>query len=391
METSKPHVGMEVLAAGVPPLVGYLDGLVEQLRGHVPRALREFDAGAVHQARVCTRRLSAALSLLEPLAEPRDVKDFRKSLRKLRRRLGPLRDADVLIARAEELGETGGAGGAYLLEVLRGRREALRREVAEEARVGKYLSRLGAWEAVREEVARHGNGAGGGIGALLAEGVHAGLDEFTTLADLLAAGSGPTGGIDPHELRIAGKHLRYALELTDAAELAGLAVPREVPSGQSVHKTFKKMQDLLGEWHDEVVLAETALGAVAEAGLTHRDGEVGAAVLSFAAEALVRSSGKLADFRALWSEQGPGLTGTLREGIRLTTPAEVRTHPEEWPVAEGKGGKKKASGKKRVSRSARVEDAGAVSASDKVAAGDVLGGEAHRGRPENGGAEEGSA
>ncbi|HEY8750229.1 MAG TPA: CHAD domain-containing protein, partial [Tepidisphaeraceae bacterium] len=47
------------------PLLGYLDELVEDLHKNVNKALRAFDAEAIHDARVATRRLKAAMGLLE--------------------------------------------------------------------------------------------------------------------------------------------------------------------------------------------------------------------------------------------------------------------------------------------------------------------------------------
>ena len=43
------------------PLCRYADPLIEDLRKLVPKALDDFDADAIHDARVATRRLRAAL------------------------------------------------------------------------------------------------------------------------------------------------------------------------------------------------------------------------------------------------------------------------------------------------------------------------------------------
>ena len=72
-------------------LLAYLDGLVEQLQKDTPRALRDFDAEAIHDARVATRRLKAATELLAPILHGEGSKRFEKALKKLRRRLGPPR------------------------------------------------------------------------------------------------------------------------------------------------------------------------------------------------------------------------------------------------------------------------------------------------------------
>src|SRR5687767_10631318 len=94
-------------AASTFPLLAYLDGLVEDLRGRIPAALNQWDAEAIHQSRVATRRMKAALDLLRPVLGRKGRRRFGRIMRNLRRRLGPLRDADVMI---DHLGELAGEG-----------------------------------------------------------------------------------------------------------------------------------------------------------------------------------------------------------------------------------------------------------------------------------------
>src|ERR1700677_3092632 len=85
------------------PLLAYIDELVEELRGHVPKAMKHWDPGAIHQSRVATRRLKAALDLLRPVLSDEHLKPFSNVSRKLRRRLGPMRDLDVMIGHLGDL------------------------------------------------------------------------------------------------------------------------------------------------------------------------------------------------------------------------------------------------------------------------------------------------
>src|SRR4051794_12290305 len=85
------------------PLLKYIDDLVESLRGLIPKALKEWDVEAIHHARVSTRRLKAALDLLEPVLPGGQRRPFAKVLRNLRRQLGPLRDMDVMLSHLKEL------------------------------------------------------------------------------------------------------------------------------------------------------------------------------------------------------------------------------------------------------------------------------------------------
>src|SRR3954447_14134035 len=85
------------------PLCKHLDHLVDELRVHVPAALNDFDPQAIHKARGATRRLKAALDLLKSCVSPAHASPFTKIGRKLRRRLGPLRDIDVMIEHLDEV------------------------------------------------------------------------------------------------------------------------------------------------------------------------------------------------------------------------------------------------------------------------------------------------
>src|SRR5690242_18099393 len=85
-----------------PTLCETLNQRVEELRRLVPRAIKSWDGEAIHDARVTTRRLKAAIDLIEPLLTPDPKRRFAKTLRRLRRTLGPLRDLDVMLGHLEK-------------------------------------------------------------------------------------------------------------------------------------------------------------------------------------------------------------------------------------------------------------------------------------------------
>src|SRR5207237_1802689 len=128
------------------------------------------------------------------------------------------------------------------------------------------LTKLGAWWGLREEVAE----AGEAVDSLLADSLHQQLDAFATQAGRLMAGDRRTAGADgeagprqdPHQLRIAGKGLRYTLEMAAAQ---GHKLPA------AVIRHFKKMQEALGLWHDYVVLTERAMAVSLDELLPHHD------------------------------------------------------------------------------------------------------------------------
>jgi CHAD domain-containing protein len=206
-----------VLTAVEFPLGAYVDRLIETLRQLVPAALEEWEEEAIHQARVTTRRLKAALDLMEPVLSKQHRRPLARVLRSLRRRLGPLRDLDVMIGHLEEFKNDPrhGAAARWLVERL----EPQRRQVRDDSRqhpgrrrllAARVLAKLGAWWGVRHEMYEAKEAAD----TLLAESLHQQIDRFAEEAAALGRKSERTGRFqDPHELRITGKALRYTLEM----------------------------------------------------------------------------------------------------------------------------------------------------------------------------------
>jgi CHAD domain-containing protein len=339
-------------------LVKYADGLVEGLRENVQAALRDFDAGAIHDARVATRRLSATLDLLEPVLSSGPRKKFERILRKLRGRLGPLRDLDVMIEHLHEL--THKASGkpkeqdrsepqapvpaqltpaiAWLTERLEGERTEKRRKSTKKRTIPRVMESLATWWSLHDELAEADEAAG----TLLADSIHLQLDAFAErAADPKGQKSvkGENGGKsrhNPHALRKAGKSLRYTLELAEETEHA-------VPAGTI--RAFKKLQDALGLWHDYAVLADAAMQASMDELLAYHDSELQLQVLDLARDAIRRSARALTRFDRLWQRRGQPLISEIREAFPLTknVTADGATNAVDSPPAalegtEGRGG-----------------------------------------------------
>lgn len=310
------------------PFLDYLDELIEELHQNVPRALRDFDVEAIHQARVATRRLKAAIDLVGPCLTDDHRKSLNKRLKNLRRRLGPLRDLDVMIGHLEELaGKPAHAQAAtWLRDHLARLRELKREESRKEAAPADILSKLGAWWPVRQEILD----AREAIDSLLAESLHLQLDAFAERAMQVA--SMPTSQSevskdrqDPHELRIAGKLLRYTLEL---AQHQGHKLPG------SVLRNFKRMQERLGTWHDYVVLVERVMRVSLDESVSYHNLALQESLLSLARMCLARAQKELAGFSKLWRERGDEVARTIRERFPLTRPiSEPQTDP--GPIDSG--------------------------------------------------------
>src|SRR6478609_6445596 len=81
----------------------FLNQRVEDLRRLIPRGGDTWSVDAIHDARVATRRVRAALDLLEPLLSQAPRRAFAKVLKRLRRTLAPLRDHDIMILLLQNL------------------------------------------------------------------------------------------------------------------------------------------------------------------------------------------------------------------------------------------------------------------------------------------------
>jgi CHAD domain-containing protein len=286
-------------------LCEYLDELVERLHQLVPAALKEFDAKSIHQSRVATRRMKAAIELLEPVLSGEHRKPLAKAGKKLRRRLGPMRDLDVMIEHLEKIQrrEAHREAAKWLAERLSAAREQAREESKSDETPGQVLARLGSWWALREEILA----AGEQTQVLLTTALHAQLEAFAEQARKLGDREA-TDRQDPHAVRIAGKALRYTLEM---ARKQGRPVP------PLVAKAFKQMQDLLGGWHDFVVLAERAMSESIEALLAHHDTELQQRVLDLARWSVQNARKDLEKFSALWAKQGSDLIEAIRRAAPL--------------------------------------------------------------------------
>ncbi|MGD0462322.1 MAG: CHAD domain-containing protein [Tepidisphaeraceae bacterium] len=283
-------------------LLKYLDSLVGNLRKLVPSAIAGEDVDAVHDARVATRRLKAGTNLFAPAVSSRFRKPFNRVTKSLRRQLGPLRDLDVMLEHLTEFNQPNlQPATQWLRQRLGDLRDQAVRSAADNAPPARMLARLGSWWGLHHEIA----GARDRIGELLSQSVHLQLDAFVEQANDLAG----QRRSDPHQLRIAGKSLRYTLEM---------AREHGVRLGASVTGLFKRMQTALGLWHDYVVLTERMMRESVECDLALHDPPLQAQILSLAQLSLRKSESRLKKMASLWRTRGQSLTQTIRQAFPLT-------------------------------------------------------------------------
>jgi CHAD domain-containing protein len=290
------------------PLLDYLDELVEQLSALSARAIKDRDIDAVHDARVATRRLKAAVELVEDVVARRPRERFEKITKSLRKNLGPLRDRDVML---DHLAHMHSVRIGPAVEWMRQRLEKSRKKAADEAAIDlrppRIRRELRTWWPLRHEIETVKDS----VGSLLAQSIHLRLDAFSAQADRLAQPDHPEH--DPHTLRITSKSLRYTLEL---AKANGSRLPK------SVFKHFKRIQDALGLWHDYVILADRVLKESHKQSLAQSDADLQQALLSLASGSLRRAQKQMSMMIDWWQLDGAEMVRQIREIFPLTEPAE---------------------------------------------------------------------
>jgi len=226
----------------------------ERMLAHEEGTRAGVDYEELHDMRVATRRMRAALTVFGPYVEEKAYRPHLKSLRRTGRLLGAVRDLDVFHENAEhyleELTEDRRDELEPLFDAWRIEREQRRERMIEWLDGGDFRSFV---DSFGEFLHQRGAGA---VPDFSADGsprsrrVNIALPPvvLTELANVLAYDEWVTGPEVPltrlHQLRIAGKYLRYTLEFF--TEVLG-------PGGKLVIHTVKGLQDHLGDLQDAVV------------------------------------------------------------------------------------------------------------------------------------------
>ncbi len=192
----------------------------------------------VHQLRVSSRRAVAAIHVFFDLLPPRRRQSLSKALRRIRRAAGPARDEDVLAARLERraAGNPESGAGHLLIQVRLARQQAQQAlvDVYQRLQEGNFPRRI---QKLVEKVRWRETGPEPTFGE------DAGLALANHVVDLQEAAQADLS--DPatlHQLRIAGKHLRYAMEI--------FAPAFDEAFRQELYPQVERLQELLGEVND---------------------------------------------------------------------------------------------------------------------------------------------
>lgn len=271
-----------------------------RLRRHDPGVRIGKDPEAVHDMRVATRRMRAALRVFQH-GFPKALRAYlRGELAWLARRLGAVRDLDVQLAALDRFcSDPGGPERAALAPYrahLEGRRRQRHRSLLAALRSSRYLRLLAEIEAftladsrlltrsrrAQEPVAKAGRKA-----------IRKTFRRLLEHGD--AIGVAPTAE-ELHALRIRAKRARYLLEfLRDLVDRPG----------RRLVKRLVELQDQLGAHQDSIVGVQ-AVRRYAESLDPRADAELGWHLERFAATQLRRAEKLGADFSATWRRLSHG-------------------------------------------------------------------------------------
>jgi CHAD domain-containing protein len=224
--------------------------LIRQRLNALTRALpgaQQGDPRLLHHARVATRRLREALPLVAHGAKGRQLE---RNVRRLTRALGPVRELDVALDLLEALpaGDVPRAAITKLRQVIRAERQRMHTEMCARVRrvdLNKLRHRASAAARKSGSHARH-RGPGRAADAQLRAARRA-----VRVRETIENAAGLYLPDRLHEVRVAIKKLRYALEVL--RELRGSRAMARI-------RTLKEAQDLLGRMHDHEVLIARVRG-----------------------------------------------------------------------------------------------------------------------------------
>ena len=215
---------------------------------------RAGDVNGIHQARVATRRLREALPLVTAGAAGRKLE---RTIRRLTRALGPVRELDVALQTLDELqrGEqVPRAAVVCLRQLMTAERQTLHAEAV------KAIDRADLDKARQKAMAHVGSDTD-----TPAAHVARAQRRAARRAERLRAAIDNAAGIylpdRLHDIRIATKKLRYAIEMVRpgaATTRSGRPASKSLRSTTGQLAVLKRAQDLLGRMHDlEMLITRT--------------------------------------------------------------------------------------------------------------------------------------
>ena len=258
MARAKTISGIDCDADAVSAISRVLIARLNEMCSLRGRALDSTDFEGVHDMRVSSRRLRGALSDFAPYLSKRDLSAAFKQITRIADALGQVRDQDVAIAGLEKLAAQAPEEAATSLKDFIKARVSIRNQARRELQKLLRQSELKQLHtdfkedldaAIKKSQLRTARSKEKEIGPIT---YHSMARSIVTgrLKDLEKLSDGfyhPLKAKPLHKLRIAAKHLRYALELFEQCFGPGTAV---------FAKKIAALQTSLGELHDSDIWIE---------------------------------------------------------------------------------------------------------------------------------------
>jgi len=286
---------------------------LDVVRHYLPLALHEADKDVehVHQLRVGTRRAGAALRIFSLCLSERAYDESRKHLRKIRRAAGNARDWDVFVQMLATWGKGQRAHRRAGLDLLLGYATAQRELAQEHLRIAAAGHPFTFDRAISDTLAAIHRPASGQPRRLV-DLARPMLADLLARMDLAASRNLDDYG-NLHQVRIAGKRLRYAMEVF--ADCFGKRFRSET------YPAVEEMQEILGRANDSFVagrrlaaLRDALRAAQPDAWKRCRAGVE--ALLRHHREQLPRERKRFSDWWKRWRH--PGLEAALAEQLQVT-------------------------------------------------------------------------
>ena len=267
---------------------------LHRLRLHDPGTRTGEDPEALHDMRVATRRLRAAVRIFAAGIPARLQSALSRELQWFGQLLGRVRDLDVQLAKLDSFTAAAPAGFRPALGCLReymdGERVRCRAEMLSGLETARYFRLL-----LRLERFAYGRARGQPRDAVAREPIatagHRAIKKaFRRLCKCGQRIEAMPRPEDLHALRIRAKRLRYLLEFLE--ELTGKA-------GRRLVKRLTVLQDLLGSYRDAVVAADVVRAYVEGAGAQLAPAQM-VALGALVASELRLAEQKRADFERTW-------------------------------------------------------------------------------------------
>ncbi|MFI5070909.1 MAG: CHAD domain-containing protein [Terriglobales bacterium] len=205
----------------------------QKLSTRLSRVNEHSGPDAIHKFRTSTRRVETVIQELRTETD-RSARKLLKILRRLRRKAGRVRDLDAQIGLLKNLKIAHQNGQkSQLLRTLVAER------VKKEKKFAEALSKDVARE-LQKRLARAGNNLE------IPQGVEPLNLALRTLSEVTRDHS-PLTEATIHQYRLAGKRARYLIEIAS-----------KDPVAEAFNESLRKMQDVVGDWHDWSTLTERA-------------------------------------------------------------------------------------------------------------------------------------